>query len=123
MALFWVALAGFAGAVARFWVGSRISRRSGAAFPWATLVINLTGSAMLGLVVGLDHSPFALPGPWRVAVGAGFLGAYTTFSTLCLESVRLAQGQDLWRAGANLAGSVILGLAAAWAGIALGARL
>lgn len=97
-----VALAGGLGAAARFALDSAIrvataERRMGGVLPWGTLVINLSGSLLLGLVVGAVGAG-VLGGEWQWALGAGFLGGYTTFSTASFETVRLLQGRR-WAAG------------------------
>ena len=80
-----VALAGGAGAIARFEVDRTISRRAGRAFPFGTLAINASGSAVLGLLTGL-----AVGGDALVIAGTATIGSYTTFSTWMLETQRLA---------------------------------
>lgn len=92
------------------------------AFPWPTVTINLTGSFLLGLVVGVSVQ--ALPPAWSLVAGTGFLGGYTTFSTASVDAVRLARA-GRWAAAAASAGGVLLaGTAAAglglWAGSLLG---
>ena len=89
-----MAVAGGIGAVARFVLDGMIRMRV-AAYPLGTMVINLSGSFLLGLVVGL--AAHVLPAEWRLILGTGFLGGYTTFSTASYEAVRLAQ-QGRWRA-------------------------
>jgi fluoride exporter len=117
----WVALAGSAGALARFGLDGGIRRRWPTTFPWATLVVNVTGSLLLGLVTGLvlfRGEPDAL----RTIVGTGFCGGYTTFSTASVETVRLLQVGRRRQAAANAVGSLLLTVLAGGAGLAL-ARL
>jgi CrcB protein len=77
----WIGVAGFAGAVARYHVEGLVSRLTKGAFPWGTLVVNLTGCFLLGLIATVLTGRF-LPHPaLRSAVTIGFIGAYTTFST------------------------------------------
>lgn len=102
-----IAAAGFAGAVARFWLAGR----GPASFPWWVLFINVSGAFALGLLAGLPD----LSASVRVPLGAGFLGAYTTFSTWMLDTVRLSRRRAL----ANLLLSTVTGLAAAAAGLAI----
>ncbi len=115
-----VAVAGAAGAVARFRVGLAAPVGRGE-FPWATLAINVAGSFLLGAVLA-----FA-PGHWSddatVAVGAGFLGAFTTYSTFSNETVALVRGGHLALAGAYVLASVVVGLAAAAVGYSAGRAL
>jgi CrcB protein len=113
-----VALAGGIGAGLRYLL-DRLVPASGR-FPWGILVVNVTGSFALGLVTGLS----AAVAPEVVLVlGVGLLGGYTTFSTVSVESVLLAE-RGKWRdAAANLLGTLVLAVLAAAAGIGLGALL
>src|SRR5438045_8064029 len=74
----WVGLGGFIGANARYWIGGWIQLRWGAAFPWSTFVINISGSFIIGLFLTLLTERLAFPHPqvWRLAVAIGFVGAY-----------------------------------------------
>lgn len=111
-----VLVAGAAGAVCRYLVDAAVSARTAGAYPWGTLVVNLTGSLLLGVVAGLVAG-HGLPGPVGVVAGGSFCGAYTTFSTLACDSVRLAE-EGAWRlALVNLATLLPGGAAAAvgWA--------
>lgn len=110
-----VALLGGAGALARFLLSAAVARRSEGWFPWGTLAVNLSGTALLGLLSGL-----ALHGDALTLAGGGLLGSYTTFSTWMLDSERLAEHHSGRALAANVAGSVLLGLAAVALGRALG---
>lgn len=114
---FWVfaglCVAGGLGAVARFVVDGAIRTRWKTAYPWATTVINVTGSALLGFLAALTVSKI-LTGDLSAVLGTGFLGGYTTFSTASYETVRLVQAR---RYGASLASG--LGMLAACVGAAL----
>lgn len=110
-----VGLLGGVGAVARFAIGTAVARRTAGWFPYGTLVVNLSGSALLGLVAGL-----ALHGDALTLVAGGLLGSYTTFSTWMLDSERLAEHHSDRALVANLVGSLLLGLAAVALGRALG---
>ncbi len=108
------------GANARYWVGDWVAQRYGAAFPYGTLLINLTGSLVLGLFLTLTTERFLVDPRWRTVVAIGFVGAYTTFSTYTYESVTLMLAGQ-WVLGlVNLFGSAILGALAVTGGIALG---
>ena len=112
----WIAVAGAAGAVSRYQVEGVVSRLTRGAFPWGTLVVNLSGCFLLGLVFTLLTERF-LPHPdLRVAVTVGFLGAYTTLSTFAFESLRLGQDGAMGRATLNVVLSVAGGILAAWLG-------
>lgn len=113
-------LGGFLGGIARWTVSGAVARRIGETFPWGTLVVNLTGAFAIGLAAAagaLDH-----PG-LRVGLVTGFLGCYTTVSSLSLQTLALARGGEYGRALLNLALTVAGGLLACAGGLALGARL
>ncbi|ONM50072.1 fluoride efflux transporter CrcB [Nocardia donostiensis] len=118
MTAVWVALAGSAGAMARFTLDGAIKHRRAARFPWATFVINVTGSLILGIVTGLVlfHD---VTHDLEVILGIGFCGGYTTFSTASFETVRLIQNQHYYTAAANTFGSLLTTIAAGAAGLAL----
>jgi len=117
-----VAVAGSIGALVRWGLGTAIGERF-PNFPWATMVINVTGSFMLGLLfVVLTERTSASPAV-RVALTTGLMGAYTTFSTFSLETFRLMEEAAWGQAGLNVAGNVVLGLLAVALGIGLGRAL
>jgi CrcB protein len=112
---FWVAMAGAAGAVARFVVDGHILARTGGRLPWGTAVINLSGALALGVIAGVA------PGhELSLIVGTGFLGAYTTFSTWMLESLLLGESGRTNAAAINLVGQLVAGFAVAGLGFAVG---
>jgi CrcB protein len=123
MAYLLVALGGAAGAVTRYFVDGFISDRVSGAFPWGTLAVNLSGALVLGLLFALAVERGVLPGSIRGPVLTGFIGAYTTFSTLMLESWRLWEDGAHGIALVNAFGSVALGLAAVFVGLSLGRAL
>ncbi len=110
-------LGGGLGAVARFLLDSVVRARVGD-FPWATLLINLTGSLLLGVLTGLVLFRGA-PDQIRLALGTGLCGGYTTFSTASFETVRLVQQHSAARAVTYSAASVLGSLAAAGLGLVL----
>ena len=115
-----IAVAGALGALARYGLEGLVSRRAGASFPWGTLAVNLSGAFLLGLVFTLLSERY-LVSPWlRSSATIGFLGAYTTFSTLSFESYRLLEDGAVGLAFANLLGSCAAGLAAVWLGVVIG---
>ena len=116
----WIAVAvvGGAGAIARFVVDRTVSRRFGGAFPYGTLVINLSGSFALGFVAGLALSTDA-----ALIVGTATIGSYTTFSTWMFETDRLAESGALRAAAANVVVSIVLGVALAALGQTVGGWL
>jgi len=113
-----IAIGGALGALARYGLDESIGRRTGP-FPWGILVVNVTGAFLVGLAVETLEPRFEA-GWVRPAVVTGFLGAYTTFSTLSLDTYRLLERGELGQALANMLGTVVLGMLAVWAGIAVG---
>lgn len=120
MTLLWIGLGGFGGAIARYAIDSIVTGRLGAGFPWGTLVVNATGSFVLGLLFVLSQERTDLPAEIRGPVLVGFLGAYTTFSTFMLESWRLVDSGAWLAAAANMGGSLAVGMIALLAGLAVG---
>jgi CrcB protein len=114
-----VTIAGACGAVLRYSVDHVVQRRAGSDFPLGTLVINISGSLVLGFLTGsaLHHGVSA---PWLTVAGTGLIGAYTTFSTFTFDSVRLAEGDRWGLAVLSVVAGVSLGLGAAALGLALG---
>lgn len=92
-------------------------------WPWATLTVNVVGALVLGLVVALLRTRPTASLYWRPLLGTGLCGGLTTFSTLQLELVRMADADAVGLAAAYLAVSLVLGLAAVTAGLRLGAAL
>src|SRR4051812_48194451 len=90
----WVSLAAGAGAVARYLVDEAVTRRAGRRFPAGTLVVNISGSLLLGIVTGLVLHHGA-GGDMAAVVGTGFAGGYTTFSTWVWESLTLAEAGEV----------------------------
>ena len=120
MTIFLIGLGGFVGAVARYLLDGRLSAATGGGFPWGTLAVNLSGAFAIGLLFALTVERAALPATWRAPLMIGFLGSYTTFSTLALESWRMLEDGAWLAAAGNLAGSAVLGIGAVIAGLALG---
>ena len=113
-----MALAGGLGAGTRYsldaWMRPRVSPR----LPWSTHLINISGSLLLGLIVGLGADD-----TWHTVLGTGFLGGYTTFSTASVESVHLVLDRRYRAAAVNAVGMLVLSIAAASLGYALGRAL
>jgi len=112
--------AGALGAPARYLVDGAIGDRTEGVFPWGTFVVNATGSFALGLLTGLALY-HALPATPKLVLGTGFCGAYTTFSTFSFETVRLIEEGAVNEAVRNSLGTLVVGAAAAAAGLALAA--
>jgi len=115
-----ISLGAILGANCRYWLGSWSAQRFGAAFPYGNLIVNLSGSFILGLFMTLVLDRFLVDPQWRLLVAIGFLGSYTTFSSYTYESVNLILGGQVWSGTLNLFGSSFLGGLAALLGIWLG---
>ena len=113
-----VALLGGAGAVLRFMLDGLIAARFAGDFPLGTFVVNISGAAILGLLVGLGFT-----GDRLLLAGTATLGSYTTFSTWMLESQRLVEDGELAMAGANILVSLLVGLGAGALGRVIGTHL
>lgn len=120
MTILLVGAGGFVGAISRYLVDGWVASATGGTFPWGTLVVNVSGSFVLGLLFALSVERDVLSPALRAPVLIGFIGAYTTFSTLTLETWRLVESGSYIAAVGNIGGSVILGLVAVVAGLALG---
>lgn len=115
-----IGVAGAAGALARYGLEGFVSRRATTAFPWGTFVVNVTGAFVLGLLFTLLTERIVVA-PWfRSTLTIGFLGAYTTFSTLSLETFRLIEDGAYLLGFANSVGSLAAGLMAVYGGVILG---
>jgi len=113
-----IALGGALGSVTRFWLNGLISGQLGPGFPWGTLVINVTGSFLIGFFFTLTEPGgrvFASSNT-RQFFMTGICGGYTTFSSFSLQTLNLAREGEWVRAGANTAGSVAACLVAVWLG-------
>jgi fluoride exporter len=120
--LLWVALGSALGAPARYLLDRLVQSRHAQVLPWGTLVVNLTGSFLLGVLVAA--APRHGVDAWVTATaGIGFLGSYTTFSTFTWESVRLVEDGKPVVAVVNVALSIGVGAVAAGGGLLLGSAL
>jgi CrcB protein len=115
-----VAVAGAIGAPLRYVIDGLVSGRIRNTFPFGTFVVNVSGSFVLGLITGLVLY-HAFPANGRLIIGVGLIGAYTTFSTFTFEAASLIERGEARLAVLNIGGSVVMGAAAAAAGLALGA--
>jgi fluoride exporter len=118
LSYFWVALGGALGSVARFWCSGFVARHFGETFPWGTLLVNVSGS----FVIGFFATATDPDGRWMAApsvrqfVMIGICGGYTTFSSFSLQTLNLARDGEWFYAGANAVLSVVACLVAVWAG-------
>jgi len=114
-----IAIAGALGALARWGVGTWFGQRF-PSFAWGTLVVNVSGSFVLGLLFALLIEKAAGSPTMRLALTTGLMGAYTTFSTFSLETLRMLEDGATGSAVANIGLSLGLGLGAVWLGVTLG---
>ncbi len=117
-----VGVAGALGAVARYLLGYAIARRSKSSFPVNTLIINVSGALLIGFIFALTTKQF-LSSSAQSILATGFLGGYTTFSTMAWESVQLTRSGSRTRSLLYLGGNVVPGLLAAALGVLLGGWL
>lgn len=122
----WVALGGALGSVARYWLSGAVAARIGETFPWGTILVNITGSFIIGFFASLT----APEGRWLVPAWfrqqffmLGICGGYTTFSSFSLQTLNLAEDGEWFRAGANVLISVVCCLVSVWLGHLLAASL
>lgn len=113
-----IALGGALGSVARYWVSGAVAQRCGEFFPYGTLVVNITGSLIIGFFATLtDPSGRFMASPsTRQFVMIGICGGYTTFSSFSLQTLNLARDGEWLRAGANSVLSLVACLVAVWLG-------
>ncbi|MDI6816582.1 MAG: fluoride efflux transporter CrcB [Actinomycetota bacterium] len=113
-------MGGFFGAIARYLVGGWVMGSGRFTFPLGTLIINVTGSFILGIFFALAIERFAIDGFWRPFFAIGFLGAYTTFSTFSLETINLVESGSFYLAASNVLASVVFSLAGVYLGMIIG---
>jgi CrcB protein len=121
--LWYVAAGGAAGSVCRYLLGAWLQGRAGVAFPAGTLVVNITGSFLLGLFLRYATDTPTLTPEWRAFLTIGFCGGYTTFSTFSYETVALMEDGQWPRAALYVALSVGVSLLAVFLGIATAREL
>jgi len=120
LSFLFIAIGGAFGAVSRYLVDTWVSEQTMSSFPWGTFVVNISGSFVLGLLSALAIDRSVLPADIRLPVLVGFVGAYTTFSTLMLETWRLVESGSSPLAIANIVGSGVLGIVALVLGLVIG---
>jgi CrcB protein len=114
----WIAVGSALGGMARYWCTGFAARMLGETFPWGTLLVNITGSLIIGFfatLTGPDSRIFA-SSTVRQFVMIGLCGGYTTFSSFSLQTLNLANDGEWLQAGGNIIGSVVLCLLAVWLG-------
>ena len=120
----WLAVAagGALGSVARFWLAAAVTALTGPRFPWGTLLINVLGSFVIGLVAAVTLTParVGMHPDLRIFLMVGVCGGFTTFSAFSLQTFELLQSGEAWPAAGYMLGSVALCLGAVWGGWLLG---
>jgi len=122
MSYTWVAIGGALGSVLRFWIANLSEARWGQTFPWGTLLANVSGSLLIGILAGCSTSNagWLASDTARKFLMIGICGGYTTFSSFSLQTLTLAQQGQWLRAGWNILSSMILCLVAVWLGHLIG---
>ena len=117
----WIALGSGLGGVLRYWCSGLVARWFGETFPWGTLIVNVVGSLLIGLIATLSgpDGRLLVGTTARQFVMLGLLGGFTTFSSFSLQTLALAQSGEWLRAATNIGGSVLLCLMGVWFGHAL----
>ena len=115
----YIALGSALGGVSRYWIGGMVQRSSPGTFPIGTLIVNLTGSFLIGLILQYSLESGSMNQELRVFLTIGFCGGYTTFSSFSWETLQLLQTGEWGRAGLYVVGSVALGLLATGGGMAV----
>jgi fluoride exporter len=125
MAYLWVALGGALGSMARYGVSGLVARLSGSALPFGTLMVNVTGAALIGIFAGMSapEGGSLIPVSARLFLMTGICGGYTTFSTFSLETLNLMTDGEWGWALANILASAGICLVAVWLGYAAGLEL
>ncbi len=118
-----IAVGGAIGAVMRYWVSTGVYDLLGRGFPYGTLVVNVVGSLLMGLLYVLLLERMALSPELRAALLIGVLGAFTTFSTFSIETLNLIEQADFVKAGLNVLISVVACVGAAWVGLVIGRQI
>ena len=120
----WVALGSVLGGTARFWLSGFVARRVGETFPWGTMVVNVSGAFLLGVLAAsaANHGVFAEVRPWQFAA-IGILGTYTTVSSFSLQTLALARDGEMMRAAGNMVLSLSLCVLAVTGGFAAGTSI
>lgn len=114
-----IAVGGAAGGLARFWISGAVGKRFGEAFPWGTLIVNVSGATAIGLLAGFALAPDTHEPRFATAwalLAIGILGSYTTVSTFSLQTLALFQSGETARASLNILASTGLCIAGAAAG-------
>lgn len=117
-----IALFGAIGTLARYALQGIVQIRTAGTFPYGTLLVNLSGCFLLGLIGQFTLNRMVIPPDWRVAIAVGFFGGYTTFSSFGWETAKILEDGDWIAAAGYVAASVVVGLLLSVAGIRLANR-
>lgn len=117
--VFYVAIGGAFGSVARYLTGLWFGRLFGTGFPWATLTVNIVGSFVMGLLVAAMAQAWSPPAEVRAFLTVGILGGFTTFSTFSLDVAMMLERGELGVAAAYMLSSLIVGIGGLFAGLYL----
>ena len=124
MRTIWAVAVGAAlGGVSRYYVASALQQRLGVTFPWGTLAVNVSGSLLLGVLIRYAFATPSMSVELRALLTTGFCGGYTTFSTYSYETAALLEDGQYSRAGLYATASVLVALAATFAGFMLAREL
>jgi CrcB protein len=115
-----ISLAGILGTLARYWLSGAVYGFLGRDFPWGTWSVNILGCFLFGLMWVFIDERGLIPAQWRVIILVGFMGAFTTFSSLIFESSELIRDAEWVKMGLNLVGQNIFGFVALYLGAAFG---
>lgn len=118
-----IGFAGFIGTLGRYWLSGIVARRYGETFPFGTLLVNLIGCFLVGLLFYLMQERYLVNQNVRSIVLIGLLGGFTTFSSLGLQTFTLLEDHEIALAALNLVASNIMGLLLVWAGYTLAKAL
>lgn len=123
MRLALIAIFGAAGTLARYGLQGLVQIRVASTFPYGTLLINLSGCFLLGLIGQFTLNRMVISPDWRVAIAVGFFGGYTTFSSFGWETAKMLEDGEWLRASTYVAASVVVGLFLSVAGIHLANKI
>ncbi len=121
--ILYMAIAGVAGTLLRYWLGGAVQRAAGAGFPWGTFTVNMAGCLLFGAVWSASDGRLAISGETRTVILVGFMGAFTTFSSFIFETNQLLRDSQWALALGNIALQNITGIICLMLGLALGRLL
>lgn len=118
--LIWLSLAGACGTVSRFTICEAVSKVKGGPFPLGTFIVNVLGSFLFGLIYSVAGRKLNISSETRIIILAGFMGAFTTFSTLAFETAKMLKSSQWMLAFGNISAHTLLGIAALILGVIIG---